>query len=411
MTDSKLPRRRKKNRSLMPRHRHIPHVLLFIDTASSLGRGFIRGIGRYAQEHGPWSIQFIMYRALDSLPPQWLKEWRGDGIISRTANENLARMLRNTKIPVVELHGHPKISVPHVKIDVESEVRMVVEHFLNCGLQQFAFFSFGDAWSVRPHVEIFCRSLKEQGYGCHRYQPPASNRIMPMWHESQRPGLVKWLRSLPRPIGIFTPGDIHSMLLLDMCREIDISVPEEMAILGLGNDPVICETVRPTLSSVDLDAPRIGYEAAELLTQIMAGKKTKEVILVPPSHVAIRQSTDLVAIEDADVAQAVRMIREFACQGIDVSQISNEIGVSRRALERRFRHYLGRSPKAEIMRIRLVQAKSLMAETDKTSESVARNSGFSSLAYFHKAFLREVGMRPQAFRKKQRIARNSDGIT
>jgi LacI family transcriptional regulator len=411
MSGKKLWRSKRNNRSLPPGQHHIPHVLLLIDTASVQGRGFIHGIGRYALEHGPWSIQFITYRALDSLPPQWLKEWRGDGIISRTSNESLLRMLWSSKFPVIELHGHPKMDVAQVRLDVEKEVQMVVEHFLSCGLRQFAFFSFGDAWSVRSHLRNYRRLLEARGYDCHAYQPPESQHSAPVWRESQRPGLIRWLRELPRPIGVFTPGDNHSMLLLDMCREVDIPVPEEMAILGLGNDPVICGNVRPTLSSVDLNAPRIGYEAAALLDRIFHGKKDKEAIFIPPSHVAVRQSTDLVAIEDSDVAQAVRMIREFACKGIEVSDIAENIGLSRRALERRFRQCLGRTPKAEIMRVRIERAKRLMAETDQTSENIGHKSGFSSLAYFHKVFRREVKMKPQAYRKMQRLSRNSGEST
>jgi LacI family transcriptional regulator len=122
--------------------------------------------------------------------------------------------------------------------------------------------------------------------------------------------------------------------------------------------------------------------------------------------VVARQSTDLVAINDADVARALRMIREHACKDIDVSRLANEIGLSRRALERRFRQHVGRTPKGEIMRLRIERAKTLMAQTDHTSESIALKSGFSSLEYFTKVFHRKVGMKPQAYRKMRRISRD-----
>jgi LacI family transcriptional regulator len=397
--------RLKTNRSVMPRLSHIPHVLLLVDTAAPFGRAVIQGIGRYALENGPWSIQFV-YRALDSLPPQWLKGWRGDGIISRTVNLKQAKMLWATKVPIVELHSHPKISVPQVRIDLMMEGRMAVDHLLNCGLRQFAFFNYGEAWWIKLHREAFCQALREREFECHSYQPPASDRSVPAWNEKQRPGLIKWLRSLPRPIGIFTAGDIHASFLLDVCREINIAVPEEMAILGMGNDSVICETVRPTLSSINVGARHMGYEAAKLLDRMMAGKSTKEIIFVPPSHVVVRESTDLVAIEDTDVAQSVRFIREFACKGINVTRVAEEVGLSRRALERRFIQYLGRTPKAEIMRVQMEHAKMLMVQTDQTSESIARKSGFSSLEYFTRVFRRTVGMKPQAYRKMRRISRD-----
>jgi LacI family transcriptional regulator len=194
-----------------------------------------------------------------------------------------------------------------------------------------------------------------------------------------------------------------------MCRELKIAVPEEMAILGRCNDSVICETVRPTLSSLDVDARRVGYEAAKQLDRIMAGKPSKDIVYVAPSHVVVRQSTDLVAIEDADVAQAVRFIREYASTGIDVTRVAEAVGLSRRGLERCFHQQLGRTPKAEIMRVRLEHVKMLMLQTDQTSESIARNSGFSSVEYFTKVFRRMMGMKPQAYRKMRRISRDLRG--
>ncbi len=303
----------------MPLPHRLPHVLLLIDTAGAYGRGIVEGIGRYAQENGPWSIQYE-YRALDSLPPQWLKRWRGDGIISRTVSLEQAKLLRATKRSLVELHGQPPGRTAEVQVDIEVEARMAVEHFLDCGLQHFGFFTYGDTWWITMHREVYCKALKDRGYACKIYDAPRFDDRVPVWNERQRPGVVKWLHTLDRPIGVFTLGDLHSVRLLDVCRELDIAVPEEMAILGVGNDPVICETVHPTLSSVDLNARRIGYEAARLLDCRMAGKMIDEAVSVAPSYVAVRQSTDVMAIQDSDVAQAVRLIRQFACKGIDVTQ-------------------------------------------------------------------------------------------
>jgi LacI family transcriptional regulator len=389
----------------MPKPNHTPRVLLLVDTAAPFGRAVIRGVGRYALENGPWSIQFV-YRVLDSLPPQWLKQWKGDGIISRTVNLKQAKMLWRTKLPVVELHSHPKVTTSQIRVDVDKVGRMAVDHFLNCGLRQFGFFSYGEAWWIRSFREAFSQIVADRGYDCHCYLPPPSEPSVPTWRESQRPGLVKWLRSLPRPIGVFTAGDIHSAFLLDICRDLNIRMPEDLAILGMGNDSVICETVRPTLSSLDVDGRRVGYEAAKLLDLMMAGRPSKDIIYVPPSHVVTRQSTDLVAIEDADVAQAVRVIRESACTGIDVAGVAERVGLSRRSLERRFRQFLGRTPKAEIMRVQIEHAKRLMVQTDQTTVSIARKSGFSSLGHFTKAFRRIVGVKSQAYRKKQRSSRN-----
>jgi LacI family transcriptional regulator len=373
----------------------------------------IDGIAQYSLEHGPWSIEFED-RGLQSLPPGWLSEWRGNGIISRTADTKMARFLRGTKLPIVELLGHPDIGGAEVLVDSNSGGRIAVEHFLNCGLRQFGYFSYGSTWWTRLLERGFLQALEGHGYPCHSYMPPEERHgkdpsIWPVWHEIQKPRLRKWLQALPRPIGIHTAGDLHAMRLLNICREMDIAVPEEIAILGIGDDTMICQSVRPTLSSIDLNTQRIGYEAARLLDLKMSGKPTpKERIDVPASHVTVRQSTDLMVIEDPDVVEAMRFIRSRACSGVDVLRVAEEVGLSRKALERRFQRYLGRAPKSEIMRVQIERAKALLTRTDQTLESIVHRCGFASLKYFSRAFRREVGMPPNAYRRMQRMARDSE---
>jgi LacI family transcriptional regulator len=388
----------------MPKPRRTPHVLLLVETSLAYGRGLVEGISRYALEHGPWSVQFEA-RALDSLPPKWLRNWRGDGIISRTLSLKTARILQETRLPLVEMLGNPRIGVAQVRGDIEMMGQMAAEHFCNNGLRHFGYFTYEGTFFIKEHCSAFCRALGVRGVDCHVYGAPPVREPVSRWDERQRPRVAKWLRSLPRPIGIFTPGDTHAVRLLDICRELGIAVPEEMAILGVGNDLVICETLRPTLSSLDLDARRIGYEAARLLDRKMAGKPANEVILVPPSHIAVRQSTDAVVVNDPDMVQAMRFIRDFACTGIDVARLAEEVGLSLSVLERRFRQHLGRTPKAEIMRIQIDHAKRLLAQTDTNCQTVAKKSGFHSLTYFTCAFRRETGMTPNTYRRAQRLSR------
>jgi LacI family transcriptional regulator len=229
-----------------------------------------------------------------------------------------------------------------------------------------------------------------------------------IWQENRRPQIAKWLESLPRPIGIYAAGDLASVRLLEVCQENRIAVPEEIAILGVVNDVMLCESTRPTLSSIELDTRRVGYEAARLLERRMDGKEpSKEVVHVPPSRVVVRQSTDLMLLEDADVVRALKYIRENACRGIDVDRVANAVGLSRSVLQRRFLQHLKRPPKTEIMRVRIEYAKTLLMRSEKISEGLARQCGFSSLRYFTLAFCREVGMTPAAYRRVQQNAPDS----
>jgi LacI family transcriptional regulator len=385
--------------------RHLPHILLLIDTAGAYGRGIVEGVGRYAREHGPWSIQYE-YRALDSLPAARLKRWRGDGVISRTVSPKDGKLLRAMKRPIVELHGHPKSHVAEVHVDSVVQARMAVSHFLDCGLRRFAFFAIGNTWWIKEHRDQYNAQLRQRGFDCQNYEATLFSESVPVWDDRQRPNVIKWLRSLQYPIGIFTIGDLHAVHLMDVCREANIAVPEETAILGCGNDTVICETVNPTLSSIDLNSRCIGYEAARLLDAKMSGKAADGDVAIAPSHVAVRQSTDIVPIDDTDVAHAVRFIRQFACTGIGVDCVAEEIGLSRRSLEYRFDYFFQRTPAAEIMRVRIENAKMLLTQTDQTIENVARRSGFASVRYFGRAFRREVGITPAAYRRSQRVSRN-----
>jgi LacI family transcriptional regulator len=387
----------------MPKPRRTPHVLLLVETSLAYGRGLVEGISRYALEHGPWSVQFEA-RALDSLPPKWLRNWHGDGVISRTLSLRTAKILQQTRLPLVEMFGNPRIGVAQVRGDCEMMGRMAADHFANNGFRHFAYFTYEETLPIKDHRNPFCQVLSERGAKCHVFEAPLIKKPVSRWDERQRPRIARWLRSLPRPIGIYTPGDTHAVRLLDICRELGIAVPEEVAILGNGNDPVICETLRPTLSSLDLDARRIGYEAARLLDRKMAGKQANEVVLVPPSHIAVRQSTDAVVMNDPDMVQAMRFIRDFACTGIDVARLADEVGLSLSVLERRFRQHLGRTPKAEIMRIQIDHAKRLLAQTDTNCLTVAKKSGFHSLTYFTSAFRRETGMTPNAYRRTNRLS-------
>ena len=194
------------------------------------------------------------------------------------------------------------------------------------------------------------------------------------------------------------------MCLLGTCRAQGIAVPEQVAILANGDDPVIYNVTTPPLSGLDTNPGLVGYEAAALLDRMMAGQPPpKEVLWIPPSRVVARQSTDILNIADAEVALAVRFIREYACRGIDVPKVAAVAGISRRVLERRFHEHLGRTPKEEILRVCIERAKMLLEQSDMSVEMVAKQSGFASFRNFAAIFRREVGTTPRQFRRERRV--------
>jgi LacI family transcriptional regulator len=375
-------------------------ILLLIETASGYGRQLLNGIGQYVREHGPWNL-FFAERSLYEPLPKSVDHWKGDGIMSRTATRRAAERLRALRIPVVELLGVEPDGPAKIHGDNVAGGRMAAEHLQVCGLKNFGFFAFGDAWWIDMFREGFQQAIEEQHFECQIYAPHSNTRLLPQWRDSQTSSALSWLRSLPRPAGVFAPGMEFANRLLDLCRSIGRAVPEDIAVLVAVDDPTVCNVATPPLTSVDMNGTVIGYEAAALLDRMMAGEEPpKHTLWMPPSRVVVRQSSDILALDDPDVAQAVRFIRQHACQGIGVPQVSDATGLSRRMLERKFRQHLNCTPKQEIMRVKIDRARSLLGETNLSIEQIVRRSGFRGYQYFASIFSREAGCTPRAYRKK-----------
>ena len=380
----------------------LPEVLLLIETSTNYGRGILEGIGRYVREHGPWLLYF-QRRGLMEPPPEWLHKWQGDGIIARTTSNVLAKKLHATGLPVVDLLGERKTGPCKIHADNVAEGRLAAEHLLDCGLRHFGFFAFDESWAVDLLREGFCRTLAAQGFSCDVYQTSGQAHLCPRWQAPRESTVVAWLRRLPQTVGVYTLDPEHALCLLDICRAEGIAVPERVAILANGDDPVIYNAITPPLSGVDTNPSLVGYEAAALLDRLMAGQPpTKNVLLVPPARVVPRQSTDILAVSDAEVACAVRFIRKHACRGIDVAQVASAAGLSRRMLERRFQKHLGHPPKDEILRVCIEQAKTLLQQSDMAIEMIAGKCGAYTFKNFAMIFLLEVGMSPREFRCQRR---------
>jgi LacI family transcriptional regulator len=214
--------------------------------------------------------------------------------------------------------------------------------------------------------------------------------------------IARWLRSLPRPVGVMACYDLRGRQVLDACRRVGLAVPDEVAVVGVDNDELLCSLADPPLSSVQPDARRTGYEAAALLERLMAGAERPrgQAVLVEPLGVVTRRSTDVLAVEDADVSAALRFVRDHACGGIGVKDVLAAVPLSRRVLEARFRKLLGRSPHAEIARVQFDRVRHLLRETRLPLDEVARRAGFRNGEYLSTAFRRQFGVPPSAYRRE-----------
>jgi len=387
-------------------------VLLIIETSRSYGRGLITGISHYALEHGQWQIHFDD-RGLLEEPSDWLRDWKGDGIISRTAIPSLAAILAKKKCPMVELHGfgtyHDGVTLfPEVQICNQSIGAMAAAHFLDRGFRHIGFYSSGNPWWSQTRSEAFVENLKQHDISCHVYSGDSTSPVSshPVWDNRYEKSLKKWLKGLPKPIGIWAITNSQAVRVLEACQNMGYSVPEEVAVLGTSNDEIICNLVTPHLSSIDVNSSGIGYEAAKRLDMKMNGVvPDKPVVNIPPLEIITRQSTDIVAIQEPDIAEALHLIRSRAFEGITVDEVVRGIGISRRSLERNFRRYFGRSPHDEIMRIRISRAMALLSTTDLSVSAIAEKSGFQNREYFIFAFRREAGITPHRYRERLRTSK------
>jgi LacI family transcriptional regulator len=281
---------------------------------------------------------------------------------------------------------------------------MAATHLLDQSLRHFAFCGFhGCAWSA-CREEAFSRYLSDRGFQCQAHRMELGNWMnWPNWIEDweyEQRILLDWLKSLPKPVGLMACNDICGRAVLQACAAAGLRVPDDVAVVGVDNDELMCELSNPPLSSIALDVEKAGYEAARLLDSLMSSHLAEErVVQVEPVYVVTRQSSEVMAPDEPSVASALQFIRNHAGQPIGVPHVVEQAGVSRRTLERRFSRALGRSISSEIMRCRLERAKRLLLETDLPSYRVAAGAGFGTIKTFNRIFRRAAGVSPRRFRQ------------
>jgi len=377
-----------------------PQVALLIDTATDWGRRMIRGIAQYAQQQGGWDLwleqrcQFAPGR----LPPGW----RGDGIIARVADLAMARHLKRAHGLVVNVSTArvPGVSFPTVTADLHAAAKLAIGHLLDQGFRHFAYYAPMNLSFVEDHHHSFVETLAELGYSCALLHSPSAKRPRQGWQRQQKK-LERWIRDLPKPVAVLTWTGRRGREVIYACRALGLSVPEQVAVLGADDDSLLCEPCNPPLSALALTSEQIGFEAAALLDRMLHGAKPPaKPVLIEPTRVIVRQSTDTLAIDDEDVARAIAFIRAHTSQPIQVCDILRAVPVSRRSLDRRFQQVLGRTPADEIRRVHLERAKQLLADTDLPVPKVAAASGFRSREYLARAFKRATGLSPRQYRNR-----------
>jgi LacI family transcriptional regulator len=295
---------------------------------------------------------------------------------------------------------------PRVSIDNIAVARLAAEHLAGKGFGHFAF--CGDArflWSRQRGAE-FKRRLKEEGRRVGDFSPRAGKKGE-SGSDAENREIAEWLAKLPKPVGIFACYDGRAQQVLEACQLLGLHVPDEVAVLGVDNDEVLCELCSPPLSSVQPNARRTGYEAAAMLARMMRGEKIVAAAtrIVEPVRVVERQSSDVVSVADEKVAAALKYIRQHACEGVNVADVLRAVPMSRTLLERKFKALLGHSPHRQLVQAKVERAKHLLVESEVSIAVVAELAGFESASYLSVVFRRETNVSPYAYRVKHRTDR------
>lgn len=386
-------------------------IALLIESSRAYGRGLLRGIAKYANGPANWGLLHQEWE-LDEKMPAWLVKGSCDGVIARIETTAQLRALRKLAVPVVDLRGLRRYpDTPLIETDDQVVSRLAADHLLARGFRSLAYCGIAGAnysSNRRQHYVDYLRGvgiepLIYEGLAVPRGATTRQRESEAMFHERE---LGHWLEKLPKPIGMMACNDIRGRQVLSACRDRKILVPDEVAVIGIDNDEVLCELANPPLSSVIPATERIGYEASELLDRMLRGKAPGfELQLVQPLGIATRRSTDIMAIEDPVIKTAIQFIRENVCANIKVpdvleflSQRLPDQSISRSTLERKFFHLLGRSPKDEILRVRIERIRQLLLETNDSVATIASSVGMDHAEHLSAIFKRETGDTPGAYR-------------
>lgn len=380
--------------------RRNPTVMLLIDTSRVFGRELFCGVTKYSHLHGPWVLHNTLPffgKSASNLPR--LDTLDLDGLIVMTPNKKITELALKTGLPIVVkgIDG-PVPGVPNFISDNVGAGEKAAQHLLSLGLRNLAYCGYhGVSWS-KEREEGFVQTVVDHGCEPHIYQQPTSSRKREWRNELQV--LVDWLKSLPRPVGIMAANDDRGQEVIEACRTAGIRVPSEAAVIGVDNDEIICEQANPPLSSIVRNYEKAGHEAAELLHRWIAGEDVNgKNAVIRATRVVSRQSTDVLAVADPEVAEAIRYIRQAAGRPLTVQDVLETVAISRRRLDQKFCRVVGHPVHREITLARIDRVARLLLETNRSVTKIAYDLGFHGPDHVGRYFRRHKGISPTDYRR------------
>lgn len=377
-------------------------ILLLTDFSSGYSRNLLKGIVRYSKEVGNWSFQRmpLYYRMLygENGVVEWAKKWQADAIIAQLTDVNI-ELLNDLNIPIiVQNYRDRNKAVSNLTGDYFNTGVMAAKFFLNRGYRNFAFYGFkGAIWS-RERADGYSHEIEKQGYKLAVLEN--DNKDKEEWSYNHTV-LGNWLQSLPKPVALFACDDHFALQISETCNVYNINVPDDIAILGVDNDDLLCNISDPSLSSIVLDVENGGYNAGKLLHQLITKEITEPFnIVVNPLIIERRKSTEKYAVSDKNIRTILNYIEKNYANHLSVEELVKQVPLSRRVLEKKFKEETGESLYQYIQNYRIDQFTRLLITTDYSLFEAALQSGFENYKNVSRIFRKYKSLSPAEYRKR-----------
>ena len=382
----------------------MPKVILLLDLSEEYGKNLLKGITSYIKENDPWiSCRMpVSYRMKYGVKwiLDWAIKWEADGIIGLFESKSEVNIFTDEGIAIIAQDFKERIKgVPVITGAYYETGKIGAEYFLKNGYRNFAFYGFNNIVWSRERAQGFEDTIKNHGHKVHYFEHPKS-RSSELWYYGPS-YLSEWIASLPKPIALMACDDNQGQHIAEACKLTGIRIPEDLAVLGVDNDEMVCSISDPPLSSIELDSKTGGYEAAALMRELIKNKKTNASnIVVKPTQLVVRRSSDFYSTKDPYVKIALSFIHENINKNLNVSDVLEQVPLSRRAMEQRFLKVTGYSPYKYICHLRVEKICQQLLETDKTIFEIALDTGFEDSKNMSRLFKGLRGCTPNKFRKK-----------
>ena len=383
-------------------------IILLTDFGEEYGTSLLKGVTQYSHEHGPWVFcrmptYYRETRGMEGIL-KWAKEWKANGIMGQFYNNSNLDILLNEGISVVAQDFKERHEiVPNISGDYKKTGIMGAEYFLRKGYQNFAFYGFRNIVWSRERAQSYEERLKQEGYSVHYFEHKRQFKSRELWYYKPS-SLSKWLKSLPKPIALMTCDDNQGLHISEACRLAKIRIPEEVAVLGVDNDEILCNLSDPPLSSIGQNTIKGGYEAARLLdTMIKTKNKEYYHIVVEATTVVTRNSTDIYAANDVYIGSALKFIHNNIEKNLKVDDVLAQVPLSRRSLEKRFHKVTGFPVYEYIFNLRIEKFTQKLLETDQSIFEISMDLGLNDGKNIARQFRQIKGCTPTEYRRKYLI--------